>query len=218
MLKLALDRKITPEFTRAMLAYGQCKTPRVYIHTLGHFYLAPADDRQRAVKIRTRKAKELLAYLLEHKEGVTRQRILADLWGESEADAANAFHTRRGEIRRTFEDLGAGNPILHENGVYRLYLDEIVSDLDSFSEAAAAFQQDPTPEKACRVVELYDGRYLDNLEALWAEGARLRFEEAFIAAARRLLDEYTKSGARIKAAELLWKCAALGLRHRVESE
>ncbi len=214
VLRLALNRNITPEFTRQMLAYGQIKIPRVYIHTLGQFYLASVDDRKRPVKIRIRKAKELLAYLLDHKNGVPRERILADLWGESEADVVNTFHTRRGEIRRVFEQLGAGNPILHENGVYRLCLDEIVSDRESFEEAAAAFRQDPTLEKACRVVELYDGRYLDNLEALWAEGVRLRFEEAFISAAELLLKEYAKSGDRAKTVELLRKCAVLG--HRVE--
>ncbi|HBW27428.1 MAG TPA: hypothetical protein DEF39_09215 [Hungateiclostridium thermocellum] len=52
---------------------------KVYINTLGAFYIAPAHDRCSRVKIRTQKSRELLAYLLEHREDVSRERIFADL-------------------------------------------------------------------------------------------------------------------------------------------
>lgn len=114
VLKLAVDWGITPEFTREMLVYGGYRNERVYINTLGSFYIAPVHDRLTPIKIRTRKSRELLAYLLEHKEGVTRERIYTDLWGDSEVNVPNLFHARRGEIRRAFESLGASNPILYE--------------------------------------------------------------------------------------------------------
>jgi len=37
------------------------------------------------------------------------------------------------------------------------------------------------------VVDHYTGRYLDDLEALWAESARLRCEDTFLSAAETLL-------------------------------
>ncbi len=215
VLKLAERRGITPEFTREMLAFGGYAEARVYINTLGGFYVAPNHDRQKPVKIRTYKARELLAYLLEHREGVSIERISAEIWEESEAnDVSSLFHTRRGEIRRAFESMGAGNPIVRENGVYRLRMDEIACDLDSFRQAVADFKKQASLQNAQRVVDLYTGRYLDDMEALWAESARLRFEEAFLNAAETLMENYGKSGDRAKTLELLRQCTTLsGKRH-----
>ncbi len=219
VLKFALSRGITPEFTREMLDYGGYAAQRVYINTLGAFYIAPAHDRHSRVKIRTQKSRELLAYLLEHREGVSRERIYADLWGDSEGDITGTFHTRRGEIRRAFESLGAQNPIVYEGGVYRLNLEEIACDYDAFQQAADIFMKDPTPENAQRVVDHYTGRYLDDLEALWAESTRLRCEDTFLQAAESLLESYRESGERAKTLELLRHCTSLTYQgHRIPSE
>jgi len=219
VLKFALNRGITPEFTRAMLEYGGYAAQRVYIHTLGAFYIAPVHDRHSRVKIRTQKSRELLAYLLEHREGVSRERIYADLWGDSEGDITGTFHTRRGEIRRAFESLGAKNPIESERGVYRLNMEEIACDYDAFQQAADIFMKDPIPENAQKVVAHYTGRYLDDLEALWAESTRLRCEDTFLQAAEFLLESYRESGERAKTLELLRHCTSLTYQgHRIPSE
>lgn len=209
VLKFALNRGITPEFVREMLAYGGYAAQRIYIHTLGSFYVAPTHDRHSPVKIRTQKSRELLAYLLEHREGVTRQRIFADLWENSETDVTRLFHTRRGEIRRAFESLGAKNPIVHENGIYRLNMEEIVCDYDVFRQAVEEFSKNPTPKNAQRVVDCYTGRYLDDMEALWAESTRLRCEDIFLQAAEALLESYRESGERARTVELLRRCTGL---------
>ncbi|MEW6276052.1 MAG: hypothetical protein AB1556_13215 [Bacillota bacterium] len=221
VLELAAEQGITPEFTREMLSYGGYTAQRVYINTLGSFYIAPAHDRRSPVKIRTQKARELLAYLLEHREGVARDRIYADLWEDSEADVTSLFHTRRGEIRRAFESLGAKNPIVREKGVYRLNMEEIICDHDAFRQAADQFRRQPTPENAQKVVDHYTGRYLDDLEALWAESARLSCEDTFLAAAETLLESYRESGERAKTMELLRRCTGLsyhGHRHDTAKE
>ncbi|WP_236860064.1 hypothetical protein [Candidatus Formimonas warabiya] len=218
VLKLAVESGITPEFTREMLSYGGYTAERVYIHTLGNFYIAPAYDRGSPVKIRTQKARELLAYLLAHPQGVTREQIYADLWEDSEANVTNLFHTRRGEIRRAFESLGADNPILYEKGVYHLNREEIICDYDLLRQAADEFRRQPGPENAQRVVDCYTGRYLDDLEALWAESARLQCEDGFLEAADALLENYRNSGERAKAMDLLRRCTGLSYHgHRYDT-
>jgi len=212
VLYFALSRGITPEFAREMLDFGGYSAQRVYINTLGSFYVAPAHDRHSPVKIRTRKSRELLAYLLEHREGVSRRQIFADLWEGSEGDITGMFHTRRGEIRKAFESIGAKNPIVHEKDVYRLSMEEIICDHDAFQQAAGEFLKEPTPENAQRVVDHYTGRYLDDMEALWAESARLRCEDTFLQAAEVLLESYRESGERAKTVELLRRCT--GLRYQ----
>nr|WP_126310481.1 hypothetical protein [Methylomusa anaerophila] len=209
VLKLAADCGINPEFTQEMLSYGGYTIERVYMHTLGAFYIAPAHNRKNRVKIRTQKARELLAYLMEHRKGVTREQVCRDIWENSEADAVNLFHTRRGEIRRAFESLGAANPVLHENGLYRLNREEIICDLDLFRQATEEFRQRPEPATAQKVVDCYTGRYLDDMETLWAESTRLAYEDSFLAAAQTLLASYRAAGERAKATELRRRCTAL---------
>lgn len=203
ILKFAAEAKITPDFTREMLIYGSYTVKWVYINTLGTLYIAPSYDKKNPVKIRTLKARELLAYLLEHREGATRDQIAEDLWWESEANVTSLFHTRRGEIRLAFEKIGAGNPIHYEEGVYRLSMDEIVCDYDEFKVVAARFKKEPILRNAQIVVDKYTGRYLNDLEALWAERTRLQWEEVFLEAADVLMKDYNKSGEKYKTLELL---------------
>lgn len=209
VLEFTADQGITPEFTCEMLSYGGYKVRRIYINTLGGFYIASEHDRKKPVKIRTQKARELLAYLLEKPEGIAREKICADLWERSDANVTNLFHIRRSEIKSAFASLGAGNPILYENGVYRLCRDELSCDLDAFQEAADAFVKNGSREQAQKVVELYTGRYLDDMEAPWAEGTRLYCEDTFIRAVETLLEAYIKSGERVKTTELLRRCAGM---------
>ncbi len=214
VLTLALECGIMPEYTRELMSYGGYAAKRVFVHTLGNLYIAPEYTRESRTRIRTQKARELLAYLLAHQEGVTKEQIFEDLWQESEADTGRLFHTRRGEIRKAFENLGAKNPILHEKGVYRLNMEEILCDYDEFWRAVNTFREQSTPENADWVADLYTGRYLDDLEALWAEGARLRCEDVFLEAAEVLLKSYRIAGERAKEMELLRRCTHLGYPDR----
>ncbi|WP_242662003.1 hypothetical protein [Desulfitobacterium hafniense] len=59
-------------------------------------------------------------------------------------------------------------------------------------------------------MEHYTGRYLGDLEALWAESTRLRLEELFLSAAVVLQEGYAKSGDKSKARELTRRCAQMG--------
>lgn len=219
VLKFAAESGVSVEFTKDMMSYGGYTTERVFIHTMGSFYIASVFEREKPVKIRTQKARELLAYLLLHRNGVTREQIFSDLWEDSEADITRLFHTRRGEIRRAFESLGSKNPILHEKGVYRLNMEEIICDYDIFRQAADEFRQHLESEKAKKVVTCYTGRYIDNMEALWAESTRLSLEDMFLEAAEALMEYYRNTGERSKAIELLRRCTASSYYgHRYEME
>jgi len=90
-------------------------------------------------------------------------------------------------------------------------MEEIVCDYDAFRQAAFEFRRNPTPENAQKVVDRYTGRYLDDMEALWAESTRLSCEDIFLQAAETLLESYRESGERTKIMELLHRCHRLEL-------
>ncbi len=218
VLNFASENAISPDFTREMMTYGGYMTELVYVHTLGNFYITPFLDREHPVRIRTQKARELLAYLLEHRNGATREQIFADLWENSESDITRLFHTRRGEIRKAFESLGAKNPILYENGLYFLNMEEILCDYDLFLQATVEYRQQLTIESAKKMVNFYTGRYLDDMEALWSESTRLSLEDSFLEAAEALMEHYRDMGERSKAIELLRRCTGSSHHgHRYET-
>ncbi|ATW28742.1 hypothetical protein DCMF_19060 [Candidatus Formimonas warabiya] len=96
--------------------------------------------------------------------------------------------------------------------------EEIICDYDLLRQAADEFRRQPGPENAQRVVDCYTGRYLDDLEALWAESARLQCEDGFLEAADALLENYRNSGERAKAMDLLRRCTGLSYHgHRYDT-
>ncbi|HHY83880.1 MAG TPA: hypothetical protein GX505_14555 [Clostridiales bacterium] len=97
-------------------------------------------------------------------------------------------------------------------------MEEIVCDRDIFQQAVEDFQKNPVPENAQRVVERYTGRYLDDMEALWAESTRLYCENNFLQAAETLLESYRESGERAKTVDLLRRCTCLSYQgHRIDA-
>jgi len=78
---------IEPEFTKEMMVFAGYKTKKIYIKTLGELTVYSYNNRNEAIKIRTKKSRELLAYLLNAgEEGFTKEQIYHDLWPETESN------------------------------------------------------------------------------------------------------------------------------------
>jgi DNA-binding SARP family transcriptional activator len=136
--------------------------------------------------------------------GMSRDRLLATLWPESEAERARhvlaqLLYAQRKELAQ--EDLFLGNKTL------RLNAELLSSDVGDFQRALAAGD-------AAAAVRLYEGRFLDGFHLPdtpafdhWAEGERTRLA-AQAAGAAEGLARGAEAGGETAAAIGWWRAAA----------
>lgn len=181
ILEFAWQHGIETEFTKQMMDFAGYKVKKVYITALGGFVVFPYENRREPLKIRTKKERELLAFLLSTGgEGATKEQICEALWYESESDnIKKLIGVNLAYLKRDLSALGIANPILKHEKHYCICRDEIVTDTDLFEEAAAEFKRQSNYESAQKVIALYHGEYLPEFEALWAVNKRIAYRGAY---------------------------------------
>ncbi|TMR04356.1 hypothetical protein ETD83_08330 [Actinomadura soli] len=149
--------------------------PPVRLDVLGHVHLHTSDGpidtglRQRA--------RDLLAYLALHPDGVTRDRASADLWpDDSPESVAPTFNTAVSNIRSVLRAAtGLSEPmyVIHSAGKYRIDHEVVEVDLWRVTGALAEAQQatdDATRIKALTLVAGHcAGEFASGLTQEWAE-------------------------------------------------
>jgi hypothetical protein len=189
ILEFALDNGIEPEFTKQMMEFTGYKPKKAYIETLGAFTVYQDKDRQKPLKFRAKKERELLAFLLDAGDrGATKEQISNVIWWESESSniknliAVNLRHIKNGLARIGLEK----SVVSHEN-CYFIRRDEIGCDIDLFERTYEEFKRQKTKEQAKKLLSLYKGEYLSDFEALWATAKRIRYREIYEEAAQYCL-------------------------------
>ncbi|NLG33338.1 MAG: hypothetical protein GX550_07440, partial [Syntrophomonadaceae bacterium] len=90
VLEFAYNNGIEFEFTRQMMEFAGYNRKKIYIETLGAFTVYKDQNRQNPLKIRTKKARELLAFLLDTGEqGATKEQIHNAIWWDSDSQNIN---------------------------------------------------------------------------------------------------------------------------------
>lgn len=130
------------------------------------------------IALRTRKAYELL-FLLRHysTEGILKDKILELLWPNlTQESSSMMLHTTIYQIRQTFKKSQYINPIHYKKGRYFLNI-EVQHDLDEVCELLAS------PAKKGnlnRLLELYQGPYLESDHFEWCETTKNKIQHQFI--------------------------------------
>lgn len=181
ILEFALDNGIELGFVKEMMALAGYKTKKAYIKTLGGFSVFPFENRQKPLKMRTKKERELLAFLLDAgSEGVTKEQIYNAIWSESESkDIKGLIGVNFAHIRNDLAVLGLENPIINNKKHYSICRDEITLDTDLFEEAIEEFKLQNSKAAAQKILSLYKGEYLADFEAFWAVSKRIKYREAY---------------------------------------
>jgi hypothetical protein len=181
ILEFAWLHDIETEFTKQMMDFAGYTVKKAYITTLGSFAVFSYENRQEPLKMRTKKERELLAFLLcMGSEGATKEQIYEALWYESESnDVKKLIGVNLAHLKKDLCALGVANPILNQEKHYRICRDEIVTDVDLFEEAAAEFKRQSNYESAQKVIALYNGEYLSEFEAHWAIHKRIAYRAAY---------------------------------------
>lgn len=169
------------------------------ISLFGGLQVISPDGHTQILKWRTSKAKELFAYLLNHRDEIIyRDTILELFWPESDRDkAAKQLYTAVYTIRQTLKNYGLdgvqiSSPLL--NSGYKLLLEQTIVDVEQW---LASLKSLPTLEQANveeheQVFQMYTGDYLEDCDYLWAESERERLRRLWLHHAHQLSEFYIK--------------------------
>ncbi|MDD4169458.1 MAG: hypothetical protein PHD36_04230 [Desulfotomaculaceae bacterium] len=181
ILQFALEQGIESDFAQKMLAFAGYKTKKIYISTFGGLNIYPYKDRQKPLKTRSKKERELLAFLLDAgSTGATKEQIYEAIWSETESDnVKKLIGVNLAHIKKDLAALGVEDLIINHHNHYRICRDEIECDYELFEEAAEKFRLQNSNEAAQKILSLYKGEYLADFEAFWATGKRIRYHEIY---------------------------------------
>ena len=169
------------------------------ISLFGGLQVISPDGHTQILKWRTSKAKELFAYLLNHRdETIYRDTILQLFWPESDRDkASKQLYTAVYTIRQTLKNYGLdgvqiSSPLL--NSGYKLLLEQTIVDVEQWLSSLKSL---PTLEQANveeheQVFQMYTGDYLEDCDYLWAESERERLRRLWLHHAHQLSEFYIK--------------------------
>lgn len=182
LLKFAAKHNIESDFVKQMMTFSGFTEKKVYVETLGGFAIFPNNDRTHAIKMRTKKERELLAFLLDSGErGATKDQIYHAIWTESESvDIKKLIGVNLAQIKKDLGKLGIDTPIISKNNRYYICKDQMECDFQIFEEAASVFKQGVNNKSSMEtILSLYKGEYLSNFEALWATSKKIKYREIF---------------------------------------
>ncbi|MDF2937028.1 MAG: response regulator receiver [Paenibacillaceae bacterium] len=127
---------------------------------------------------RTKKTRELFAFLLHQKGPVYRDRILDSLWPELDLDKAQTlFHTSLYQLRHTLKQGGYGQMVSFADERYMMSHEDLRCDADELEQLLAA---DRNGKRAAEALALYRGDYLEEESYAWSEMRRYKLRSSFL--------------------------------------
>src|SRR3954471_18997102 len=160
---------------------GSLSPAEVTIELCGHLSVS-ADGRRSETAIPGRQGRVALAPLAPHAgRPVTRERLIAALWGEdAPAGHSQALNVVLSKLRRALGPgviENAGERAVQLTPIARVDLEQAQPALDAAFAARDGRDWAAVAESAGRVAELADGGLLPGYEAAWLEDPRRRLDE-----------------------------------------
>ncbi len=180
VLQFAYDNNIERGCAEQLMAFAGFHIPKAYVKTFGSFAIFPFHDRNSAVKMRTKKERELFAFLLDAGEqGATKEQIYDAIWSESKSNNVKGLiGVNLAQLKKDLAPLGIKQLILCREKRYSVCRDEFVCDFELFKRAAQKNQEASSGYKD-EILSLYSGEYLSDFEAFWATPKRIKFEKIY---------------------------------------
>lgn len=172
-------RHLLPQKNETDTASSQ-ETGKIRIRCLDCFLVFLPGSNGQELKWRTKKAKELFAYLF-HLQGhnVSREALIELLWPDAGAKSAIAlFHTTLYSIRQSFMQEGLEDLISYEKKKYSLNMQLVDSDLENLTSYLS--DQELWKKSPERIMQLYPGSYMGSSGYLWSYGAAKELENKYL--------------------------------------
>lgn len=158
-------------------------TEDLYAYTMKSFRFL--DSKGNVIKWRTRKVKELFVYLL-HYRPAHKAKIIEDLWPDSDVSKSMVLlHTTVYHLRKLLKENGLVDPLKLVNDSYILSL----TFQCDFIELEEQVQSNVTPENVIKVLELYQGDYLEEDNYEWAMEIQQTMKQSVLQFLEKFIDE-----------------------------
>lgn len=181
ILEFALEHGIQKDFVHYIMELFGYQTRKASVLTFGGLWVTALNGKKEPVKMRTKKERELLVFLLNSGSvGATKDQISHALWSESESDnIKKLIGVNLAHIKKDLSVCGIHTPIINENRFYRINRDEMECDMDLMESAIKQFKRNNSLEAANSILSLYKGEFLEGYEALWITTKRIYYSDAF---------------------------------------
>lgn len=180
VLQFAYDNNIERNCAEQFMAFSGYKTKKGYVQTFGGLSVFPFNDRSKPIKLRTRKERELFAFLLDAGEqGVTKEQIYTAIWSESESkNIMGLIGVNLAQLKKDLAPLGIEPLILCHEKRYRICREELVCDFELFKRTAEN-PEVASEDRGAAILSLYSGQYLADFEAFWAAAKRIEYQKIY---------------------------------------
>jgi hypothetical protein len=181
ILEFAYANSIEPEITRQIMEFSGFSPKKVYVDVLGGFAVFRDKERLIPLKLRRKKERELLAFLLDIGErGATKEQIYNAIWWESESEnVKNVISVNLANIKNELGRAGIEKSVICRDNRYLICKDEIECDFDLFEKVYEDYKQNNSKAQAKRLLSLYKGEFLAGFEALWAQPMRIKYRDIY---------------------------------------
>lgn len=155
----------------------------VQVHLLGSFELIGTE--QQPIKWRTKKVKELCAFLIHHGQAVHRDAVIEALWPDTPVEKASTLlHTTIYQLRKAFKDAHIEHSIRFTDERYKLAV-EMELDVDWLNQHLQAGEIGP-------LLELSQQDYLAKEDYPWATARRETLQKQIIQVLERFIQSATE--------------------------
>lgn len=164
--------------------YINFKYKKIYILCLGNFEVIVNNEK---VKWRTKKAKEMFAFLFNQRGiGVNKEQISDSLWENIPYNnKSTLFHTTLSYVRKALMQFGFKEIIICEDKKYLLDFRYIESDSIDFENICGKLN-DMNLKTAINKLEIYKGNYMGTLMYDWCYSEIQKYEHMYINAIENL--------------------------------
>lgn len=187
------------------------KNGRLKVTFFGDFR-AQVNGEEKPLSFRTRKGGELFAYMIKQNgKPVGRKQLLAALWSDGLPDnAVTMLHNMLYNLRKELSAYRLENLIEYKDKVYRVHMEQVETDLPEIDRLCRMADQSDPGEllRHAERFKSYWGRYLEDVDGLWAVEDREYYDTRFMKACSILAKEAAKSGRPAEGA-LFYKNAML---------
>ncbi|MBA4538665.1 response regulator [Bacillus aquiflavi] len=127
---------------------------------------------------RTSKARELFAYLIQHRQKFVRKDVIIEhFWQDANwKDGYGQLYSTIYQIRKTLASIGFNITIISSENSYKLELNDVLLDVDEWENRMEklSFVNKDTLLQYKKLLNLYKGDFLGEDDYLWAENERSR--------------------------------------------